>query len=158
MRDIMEVSDDEKVINQLDEVTQDSEQKAKEVLEQLEALSENLTTIQKKSKNLETKLSKSDLDDKSNYIKLIKEIENISNSASDEALSIVANMQYQDLHRQKIERVINTIRTLTRYINNLFESNISDQDRVSSASYIKGDKDKRDVVSNEEIEQLLSIV
>jgi chemotaxis regulatin CheY-phosphate phosphatase CheZ len=158
MRDIMEVSDDEKVINQLDEVTQDSEQKAKEVLEQLEALSENLTTIQKKSKNLETKLSKSNLDDKSNYIKLIKEIENISNSASDEALSIVANMQYQDLHRQKIERVINTIRTLTRYINNLFESNISDQDRVSSASYIKGDKDKRDVVSNEEIEQLLSIV
>jgi chemotaxis regulatin CheY-phosphate phosphatase CheZ len=158
MRDIMEVSDDEKVINQLDEVTQDSEQKAKEVLEQLEALSENLTTIQKKSKNLETKLSKSDLDDKSNYIKLIKEIENISNSASDEALSIVANMQYQDLHRQKIERVINTIRALTRYINNLFESNISDQDRVSSASYIKGDKDKRDVVSNEEIEQLLSIV
>jgi chemotaxis regulatin CheY-phosphate phosphatase CheZ len=158
MRDIMEVSDDEKVINQLDEVTQDSEQKAKEVLEQLEALSKNLTTIQKKSKNLETKLSKSDLDDKSNYIKLIKEIENISNSASDEALSIVANMQYQDLHRQKIERVINTIRALTRYINNLFESNISDQDRVSSASYIKGDKDKRDVVSNEEIEQLLSIV
>jgi chemotaxis regulatin CheY-phosphate phosphatase CheZ len=158
MRDIMEVSDDEKVINQLDEVTQDSEQKAKEVLEQLEALSKNLTTIQKKSKNLETKLSKSNLDDKSNYIKLIKEIENISNSASDEALSIVANMQYQDLHRQKIERVINTIRTLTRYINNLFESNISDQDRVSSASYIKGDKDKRDVVSNEEIEQLLSIV
>jgi chemotaxis regulatin CheY-phosphate phosphatase CheZ len=158
MRDIMEVSDDEKVINQLDEVTQDSEQKAKEVLEQLEALSKNLTTIQKKSKNLETKLSKSDLDDKSNYIKLIKEIENISNSASDEALSIVTNMQYQDLHRQKIERVINTIRALTRYINNLFESNISDQDRVSSASYIKGDKDKRDVVSNEEIEQLLSIV
>jgi chemotaxis regulatin CheY-phosphate phosphatase CheZ len=158
MRDIMEVSDDEKVINQLDEVTQDSEQKAKEVLEQLEALSKNLTTIQKKSKNLETKLSKSNLDDKSNYIKLIKEIENISNSASDEALSIVANMQYQDLHRQKIERVINTIRALTRYINNLFESNISDQDRVSSASYIKGDKDKRDVVSNEEIEQLLSIV
>jgi chemotaxis regulatin CheY-phosphate phosphatase CheZ len=158
MRDIMEVSDDEKVINQLDEVTKDSEQKAKEVLEQLEALSKNLTTIQKKSKNLETKLSKSDLDDKSNYIKLIKEIENISNSASDEALSIVTNMQYQDLHRQKIERVINTIRALTRYINNLFESNISDQDRVSSASYIKGDKDKRDVVSNEEIEQLLSIV
>jgi chemotaxis regulatin CheY-phosphate phosphatase CheZ len=158
MRDIMEVSDDEKVINQLDEVTQDSEQKAKEVLEQLEALSKNLTTIQKKSKNLETKLSKSNLDDKSNYIKLIKEIENISNSASDEALSIVTNMQYQDLHRQKIERVINTIRALTRYINNLFESNISDQDRVSSASYIKGDKDKRDVVSNEEIEQLLSIV
>jgi chemotaxis regulatin CheY-phosphate phosphatase CheZ len=158
MRDIMEVSDDEKVINQLDEVTQDSEQKAKEVIKQLEALSKNLTTIQKKSKNLETKLSKSDLDDKSNYIKLIKEIENISNSASDEALSIVANMQYQDLHRQKIERVINTIRALTKYINNLFESNISDQDRVSSASYIKGDKDKRDVVSNEEIEQLLSIV
>lgn len=36
-------------------------------------------------------------------------------------------MQYQDIHRQKIERVINVMRALSRYMSSLFEGKIDDK-------------------------------
>jgi len=63
-------------------------------------------------------------------------------------------MQYQDIHRQKIERVINVMRSLSRYMNTLFEGKIDDEKRVSSAQHIIGDT-HNDVASDEDIEALL---
>ena len=64
-------------------------------------------------------------------------------------------MQYQDIHRQKIERVINVMRALNKYLTSLFESKKDDSKRVSSAVYINGD-DNDDVVTNDDIEALIA--
>ncbi len=64
-------------------------------------------------------------------------------------------MQYQDIHRQKIERVINIMRALIKYMNKLFEGNIDDEQRVQSARHIHGDENN-EVLSDEDIEALLN--
>ena len=65
-------------------------------------------------------------------------------------------MQYQDIHRQKIERVINVMRALSKYMNALFEGKKDDDKRVSSAVHIHGDNTTEDVVTSEDIEALIA--
>jgi hypothetical protein len=65
-------------------------------------------------------------------------------------------MQYQDIHRQKIERVINVMRALSGYMSNLFEGKIDDGKRVGSAVHIHGDESTNDIVSNDDIEALIA--
>jgi hypothetical protein len=70
-------------------------------------------------------------------------------------MSVMDIMQYQDIHRQKIERVINVMRALSNYMNSLFEGRIEDKKRVSSAQHIVGDT-HNELASNEDIEALLA--
>jgi chemotaxis regulatin CheY-phosphate phosphatase CheZ len=70
-------------------------------------------------------------------------------------MSVMDIMQYQDIHRQKIERVINVMRALSKYMNTLFEGKIDDDKRVSSAQHIAGDT-HNDVASTDDIEALLA--
>ena len=44
-----------------------------------------------------------------------------------------------EVKKQKIERVINVMRALSKYMNTLFEGKIEDDKRVASATHIKGD-------------------
>jgi hypothetical protein len=81
-------------------------------------------------------------------------IEVLQNSG-DSIMTVMDIMQYQDIHRQKIERVINVMRALSRYMNTLFEGKIEDEKRVSSATHIHGDT-HNDVASTEDIEALLA--
>ena len=76
-------------------------------------------------------------------------------SGQDEVMMAMDAMQYQDIHRQKIERVINVMRALSRYMSSLFEGKIDDKKRVSSAVHIDGDS-TADVVSNDDIEALIA--
>ena len=69
---------------------------------------------------------------------------------------VITIMQYQDIHRQKIERVINVMRALSGYMNALFEGRIDDDARVSSATHLPGDTSTEDVVNNDDIEALLA--
>ncbi len=78
----------------------------------------------------------------------LQEISNIS-------LDAMEAMQYQDIHRQKIERVINIMRALARYMSSLFEGKIDDNKRVSSAVHIQGDKTEN-VVNESDIEALIA--
>ncbi|MDE7235869.1 MAG: chemotaxis protein, partial [Helicobacter japonicus] len=71
------------------------------------------------------------------------------------AMQAMDLMQYQDIHRQKIERVINVMRALAQYMNSLFEGKIDDSKRVSSAVFIAGD-DKEDVVNEDDIEAMIA--
>jgi len=64
-------------------------------------------------------------------------------------------MQFQDIHRQKIERVINIMRSLANYMNHLFSSSTDDSQRVSSAKHIPGD-DTADLVADDDIEALIN--
>ena len=73
----------------------------------------------------------------------------------DEIMMAMDMMQYQDIHRQKIERVINVMRALSKYMNTLFEGRIDYDKRVGSAVHIAGDTTTENLVSNDDIEALI---
>jgi site-specific recombinase XerD len=85
--------------------------------------------------------------------KINETIETLQNSG-DSIMSVMDIMQYQDIHRQKIERVINVMRALSKYMNTLFEGKMDDDKRVSSAQHIAGDA-HNEIASTEDIEALL---
>ena len=76
-------------------------------------------------------------------------------AGQDEIMMAMDMMQYQDIHRQKIERVINVMRALSKYMNTLFEGKIDDDKRVASAVHIAGDTTTENLVSNDDIEALI---
>jgi hypothetical protein len=86
--------------------------------------------------------------------KVAKAIES-GEATQDEIMVAMDIMQYQDIHRQKIERVINIMRALIRYMNRLFEGKIDDNQRVKSASHIHGDESE-EIVDDAEIEALIA--
>ena len=166
---------DNRVVEQLDKVTKDSEKKATEIFDMLDGVSEyianveneaiNVINILKDNSELFEKLSnhfqevetfKEFYEKNSQAIPLVEDIIEKSQMSSDDILTIMDTMQYQDIHRQKIERVINIMRSLLRYMNTLFGSHIKDEERVSSAQHIIGDTDTDDVVTDEDIEALLN--
>lgn len=168
-------TDDHQVVNQLDDVTRDSEVKATQIFDKLEMLSNEMMNIEGDAneiknvivsqKELMGKLSesfpkieafKTSLENLSATEEKLENIINASLSAGDEVMMAMDIMQYQDIHRQKIERVINVMRALSRYMNSLFEGKIDDTKRVSSATHIEGDKSTEDVVSDDDIEALIA--
>ena len=159
-----------KVVHQLDDVTKDSELKATEVMDKPESInnffadSENLFSEIDKvlAKNIEifSKLNEKfpnvvsfneALQLNSKVKKTSQEIIDKLQCGQDEVMMAMDAMQYQDIHRQKIERVINVMRALSRYMSSLFEGRIDDKKRVSSAVHIEGDS-TTDIVSNDDIE------
>ncbi|MCX2682803.1 chemotaxis protein [Campylobacter sp. MIT 21-1685] len=163
-----------KVVHQLDDVTKDSEKKATEIMDKLESINiffadsealvgelnqvfdENIEIFSKLNEKFPNVESFSRiLDLNKNIKKKSKEVIDNLQSGQDEVMMTMDAMQYQDIHRQKIERVINVMRALSRYMNSLFEGKIDDSKRVSSAVFIEGDTDT-DTVSNDEIEALIA--
>lgn len=167
-------TDDHKMVHQLDDVTRDSEIKANEVFDKLETINGYLmdmeeviggaseiiekqialfSTLKENFPNIkrfdEALADMQTLKDKS------EEVVGQSQMSQDEIMMTMDIMQYQDIHRQKIERVINVMRALSKYMNSLFEGKIEDEKRVSSAVHIEGDSTE-DVVSNEDIEALIA--
>jgi len=163
-----------KVVHQLDNVTQESEEKATEMFDMLEQISNEqmsaeehvgaIVNVLKSQMELMDKLS-----EKFPKIEVFKEQKEMiakalssSESALDElaniamnCMSIMGMMQYQDIHRQKIERVINIMRALSNYMNKLFEGKIEDEKRVTSAKHIHGDENN-DVADEDDIEALIA--
>ena len=162
-----------KVVAQLDEVTKESEEKATQILDIMDEIStnteKNLNSLKEvleflnKHKMLCEKLHNKfphikTFENELNEINIIyekvqKAIE--TNEATSEKIFMAMDiMQYQDIHRQKIERVINIMRALIKYMNKLFEGSIEDEKRVQSAKHIHGDE-SNEVLSDEDIEALL---
>ncbi len=166
--------DKNKVVAQLDEVTKESEEKATQILDIMDEISSNvdenvnslkeILEILNIHKNLCEKLHNKFPHIKTFEIELkeiektIGKIENIierNEITSEKIFTAMDIMQYQDIHRQKIERVINIMRALIKYMNKLFEGNIEDEQRVQSARHIHGDENN-EVLSDEDIEALLN--
>ena len=76
-------------------------------------------------------------------------------ATQDEIMMAMDIMQYQDIHRQKIERVINIMRALIKYMNRLFEGKIDDTKRVKSAKHLHGDEND-ELVDEDDIEALIA--
>jgi hypothetical protein len=131
---IKEEHDDHHVhmAEQLGNVTKESEIKATEIFDKLESI---LSVTQKIKE-----ASKEELD---------AHVELIDTTIMD----IMSTMQYQDIHRQKIERVINNMRSISKLMNQTLH--IVDDDIAPSAKHIDGD-DTDDVVSDEELEALVA--
>jgi len=167
-------SSENKVVHQLDDVTKESEEKATELFDMLDAIalgaSETetelslvqtnmasisilLSRLSKKYPEIDifaSELAKAQTSIVSIETSLVK-IEEINTNV----LNAMDTMQYQDIHRQKIERVVNIMRTLSNYMNKLFEGRIDDDKRVSSAKHIHGDENEN-VVGDDDIEALIA--
>ncbi len=163
-----------KVVAQLDEVTKESEEKATQILDIMDEISanteKNLESLKEvleflnKHKTLCEKLHnkfphiktfEKELNEINAMIEKIQQAIEINEATSDKIFMAMDIMQYQDIHRQKIERVINIMRALIKYMNKLFEGNIEDEKRVQSAKHIHGDE-SNEVLSDEDIEALLN--
>lgn len=170
----MPATKENKMVHQLDDVTKESEEKASEIFDIIEGVSNNLmdkeemldNIIEVLNSNIElfTKLNKKFPDVEAFAIQLEQNNSALDNanqalevlqSSGEAIMDVMDIMQYQDIHRQKIERVINVMRALSNYMNSLFEGRIDDDKRVSSATHIAGDT-HNELASNEDIEALLA--
>ena len=167
-------TEDHKMVHQLDDVTRDSEEKATQMFDKLETINNFFMDAESDSNSLKdainsnvelfTTLSEkfpniaafSEALEKNNA--LLGTIDNIIGNlqmGQDEIMMAMDMMQYQDIHRQKSERVINVMRALSKYMNTLFEGRIDDDKRVGSAVHIAGDTTTENLVSNDDIEALI---
>ncbi|QKF91864.1 chemotaxis protein [Campylobacter sp. CCUG 57310] len=167
-------TDDHKMVHQLDDVTKDSEEKATQMFDKLDAinnffmdaesgcnaiikgLESNIEIFTKLNDKFPNVAAFKDALDKNNELKNSAEdvLGNIQ-MGEDEVMMTMDMMQYQDIHRQKIERVINVMRALSKYMSSLFEGKIDDEKRVGSAVHIAGDTTTENLVSNDDIEALI---
>ncbi len=131
MQDDSSENEQHDMAEQLGSVTKESELKATEILTKLETILEVTQTIKENKDNLDTNLK---------YI-------------DDIVMDIISTMQYQDIHRQKIERVINNMRSISKLMNQTLH--IVDDNIAPSARHIDGD-DTADLVSEAEIEALIA--
>lgn len=167
-------TNENKMVHQLDDVTKESEEKASEIFDIIEGISNDLLEEEKRAeavievlksnielfKTLSSKFPdveafKAQLEKNSSALDNTNEALETLQSSGDAIMSVMDIMQYQDIHRQKIERVINVMRALSNYMNSLFEGKIDDEKRVSSAQHIVGDT-HNELASNEDIEALLA--
>ncbi len=167
-------TEEHKVVHQLDDVTRDSEVKATQIFDQLDLIGASAEKISKMVKKIQEPLQKHQeifdnlhghfpnvesfktaLNEQQEILNALKSIEEEAANCSDSSMQAMDIMQFQDIHRQKIERVVNVMRALSQYMNSLFEGKIDDSKRVSSATYITGDDDK-DLASADDIEALIA--
>ena len=167
-------TDDNKMVHQLDDVTKESEEKATEIFDIIENISNEMMDAEPILEEIKATLIQNEelfqtLCEKFPDIESFKTqheqtkgalntadsmVELVQNSG-DSIMNVMDIMQYQDIHRQKIERVINVMRALSSYMNTLFSSSVDDKNRVSSAVHLPGD-DREDVVDADDIEALLA--
>ncbi|MGH1600671.1 chemotaxis protein [Campylobacter majalis] len=167
-------TDDHKMVHQLDDVTRDSEKKATEMFDKLETinnffmdaeggcsalnagLDENIKLFQTLSEKFPNVSVFAEALQRNEELKAnVDDVVGNLQMGQDEVMMTMDMMQYQDIHRQKIERVINVMRALSKYMSSLFEGKIDDDKRVSSAVHIAGDTTTENLVSNDDIEALI---
>lgn len=167
-------TEEHKVVHQLDDVTKDSEIKMSEVFDQIDSIGASVSKIEKDSKKIveylktqeemlvmlvdsfpKIKAFATSLEQTKSIKAVVDDIKNLSMDCNDACMQAMDIMQYQDIHRQKIERVINVMRALSQYMNSLFEGRGDDSKRVASATYIAGDNHD-EVASEGDIEALIA--
>ena len=157
---------DAKVVNQLTQVANDSEEKVSQIFDVLSLSLDNNNDIRKKINdinsfiNSEAKLLTSlnnkfpninvfdeHLKKSSEISEQLKELSNSLNEEDGKIFEAMELMQFNDINRQKIERVMSVIRRLSLYLNNLFEDDSSSKEIVV-AKHIHGD-DNDDLIGDD---------
>ncbi|MBN2782514.1 MAG: chemotaxis protein [Campylobacterales bacterium] len=163
-----------KMVHQLDDVTRESEEKAGEIFDIVEnvsnelmekegniqnvmdTLNSNVELFQKLNEKFpEVEAFKTALERNEEATEELNAVLEMCKMSGDDLMNVMDIMQFQDIHRQKIERVINAMRALSRYMSTLFEGQIADEKRVSSAQHLHGDE-HNDLASEDDLEALLA--
>lgn len=166
------VSDENKVVNQLNDVADDSEEKASKIFDVLSFILDENSEIAKYNKNMaEFILQQSELleslskkfpnvdvftEHLTNAQALIEDSKELAakvDGENNKVFEAMELMQYHDINRQKIERVMAVIKKLSSYLNGIFEDE-SDRAEVQIAKHISGDSN--DIVNSDDIESLIS--
>ncbi len=165
--------EDTKVVTQLSAVANDSEEKATKIfdvlsnildynnniqsdMQKIDAFNKKqiamLTSLSSKFPNIE--VFKSSLEEAKSMNSHLENANTNIDSGNNEIFTAMELMQFHDINRQKIERVMSVIRKLSSYLNNLFEDDGS-KEEVAVAKYIHGDSSD-DLVDGEDLEALIS--
>ena len=153
----MPIEKEHKVVNQLNEVAEDSEQKASQIFDVLSFVLDENSEVDKYNKQMaefidkqielldslsskfpNVAIFKENLEIANSLVDVSKELSNKVNSENNKIFEAMELMQYHDINRQKIERVMAVIRKLSDYLNGIFEDN-SDKPEVQIAKHIPGD-------------------
>ncbi|WP_066354962.1 hypothetical protein [Aliarcobacter skirrowii] len=157
---------DTKVVSQLSQVANDSEEKVSQIFDVLSLTLDNNNDIRKKIKGFE-EIAVSQMaflnllcDKFPNVSQFNEQLESINQLQLDlkDLKTLLDNedvhifqgmelMQFNDINRQKIERVMSVIRKLSLYLNNLFEEDAPKD--IPMAKHIHGDTGTEDLVGDD---------
>lgn len=170
----MPVEQDNKVVNQLSQVANDSEEKATKIfdvlsnildynneiqndVQELASFNEKqtamLSSLNQKFPNIDA--FKQNLEQAEKMGSFISDINDKINNGNMEIFQAMELMQYHDINRQKIERVMSVIRKLTVYLNNLFEDE-NDYQEIAVAKHIHGDSSTGDLMAEDDLDALIA--
>ncbi|WP_025209500.1 hypothetical protein [Hippea sp. KM1] len=160
-----------RVIDRLDEINKESEEKVNKLFEKLEAICAEVDEVEGMIEEIKPYVNKhKEFMDffvehfprtvvKNNYeyfkniINILNDIENKVNSVRDNTYEAMDILQFQDITRQKIERVISVIKALHDYLNNWFASSYEDVPRARVAHTIVDESEKEKV--DQEVEEII---
>jgi len=168
------VEKDNKVVNQLSQVANDSEEKATKIFDVLSNILDYNNEIQNDVQELASfsekqtmmlaslnqkfpkiDVFKDNLEQAEKMSSFISDINDKLNNGNNEIFQAMELMQYHDINRQKIERVMSVIRKLSVYLNNLFEDE-SDYQEIAVAKHIHGDSSTGDLMAEDDLDALIA--
>ncbi|RXK05315.1 hypothetical protein [Halarcobacter bivalviorum] len=168
------VEQDTKVVNQLSQVANDSEEKATKIFDVLSNILDynneiqndvqELASFNEKQTAMLSSLNqkfpkigafKENLEQAEKMGDFISDINEKLNNGNMEIFQAMELMQYHDINRQKIERVMSVIRKLTVYLNNLFEDENGYQE-IAVAKHIHGDSSTGDLMAEDDLDALIA--
>lgn len=148
---------DTKVVNQLSQVANDSEEKVSQIFDVLSLTLDNNSALRNQIKSLEQfidsqanllnslnsrfpniNIFNQNLDKIKNVSTELNSLKSSLNDEDNHIFQAMELMQFNDINRQKIERVMSVIRKLSIYLNNLFEDD-SSHNEIAVAKHIHGD-------------------
>lgn len=157
---------DTKVVNQLTQVANDSEEKVSQIFDVLSLTLDNNNELRSSLKEIESfvgsetallnslnsrfpniKIFDERLSQANKVAETLKNLKSMINTEDNEIFQAMELMQFNDINRQKIERVMSVIRKLSSYLNNLFEDSTPAKDIVV-AKHIHGD-DTDDLIGDD---------
>ena len=157
---------DTKVVSQLSQVANDSEEKVSQIFDVLSLALDNNNDIRKKIKGFE-EIAVSQMAflnllcdkfpnvsqfneqlEKINQLQIdLKDLKTLLDNEDVHIFQGMELMQFNDINRQKIERVMSVIRKLSLYLNNLFEEDAPKD--IPMAKHIHGDTGTEDLVGDD---------
>lgn len=162
---------DAKVVSQLSQVANDSEEKVSQIFDVLSLALDNNGELRKSFKDCASTLEKEEkllnnliakfpnipvfkehLDGIKSMNESLNRFESILNDEDNSIFQAMELMQFNDINRQKIERVMFVIRKLSTYLNNLFEDE-SDTSSIAVAKHIHGDDN--DDLAGDDLDKLI---
>ena len=166
------VTNEHQVVNQLNEVAEDSEAKASQIfdvlsfiLDENDVLQKNisdmssfvdgqvelLNTLNTKFPNIEIFAQK--IEEANSVKEILSSATNTIDGENNKVFEAMELMQYHDINRQKIERVMSVIKKLANYLNGIF-SDDSGKAEVQIAKHISGDG--QNTVDDADLESLVA--